>query len=115
MNFEVGDEVIYNPSVSPLPPIENRPWDLGKIRKIKNGYIHFESYYWGPKEIHRISPEAFSYSKSSSKYIRSVYKNAIKDINEGFLLRKTRLQQNKYSLLKNELIMSVFRKPRADI
>ena len=115
MNFEVGDEVVYNPSVSPLPPIENRPWDLGKIRKIKNGYIHFESYHWGPKEIHRISPEAFSYSTNSPKYIRSVYKNAINDINEAFLQRKTRLQQNKYSLLKNELIMSVFRNLRMDV
>jgi hypothetical protein len=39
MKFEVGDEVIYNPSFSPLPPIENRPWDLGLVRDIKNGYI----------------------------------------------------------------------------
>jgi hypothetical protein len=115
MNFEVGDEVIYNPSVSPLPPINKRPWDLGKIRKIKNGYIYFESYYWGPNDIHKICPDSMSYSPSSPKYIRSVYKKTLISINEAFLQRKTRLQKNKYPLLKEELIMSVFRNPREDI
>ena len=111
MNFEVGDEVIYNPSVSPLPPIENRPWDLGKIRKIKTGYLYFESYS-NPKEIRRIKPEAFSYSKSSPKYIRSVYALLIKDIHEGFLQRKTRIVKNLYLQLEKELIKAVFKNER---
>jgi len=112
MNFEVGDEVIYNPSVSPLPPINKRPWDLGKIRKIKNGYIHFESYCWGPKDIHRICPEAFSYSTRSPKYIRSVYTNAIKDIKEAFLQRKTRIIKKLFVYLEEELIRTIFRNER---
>jgi hypothetical protein len=112
MIFEVGDEVIYNPNISPLPHIKERPWDLGKVRKIKNGYIYFESYHWGPNEIHRICPDAMSYSPSSPKYIRS---ETLKSINDAFLQRKTRLQKNKYPLLKEELIMSVFRNLREDI
>ena len=115
MNFEVGDEVVYNPNISPLPHIKERPWDLGKVRKIKNGYIYFESYHWGPNEIHRIGPDSMSHSQSSPKYIRSVYKKVLKSINDAFLQRKTRLQQNKHSLLKEELIMSVFRNPSEDI
>jgi hypothetical protein len=112
MNFEVGDEVIYNPSLAPLPPINKRPWDLGKIRDIQNGYIHFESYYWGPNDIHRISPAAMSYSSRSPKYIRSVYSNTIKDIKEAFLQRKTRIVKKLYPHLKKELIMTALRNER---
>jgi hypothetical protein len=108
MNFEVGDEVIYNPSLTPLPPINKRPWDLGRIKDIKNGYIHFESYYWGPNDIHRISPESFSYSTRSPKYVRTLYALVIKQINEAFLRRKTKLVKNIYPFLKRELIMKVF-------
>lgn len=115
MNFEVGDEVIYNSSHTPLPPIEKRPWDLGIIKDIKNGYIHFESYHWGPGDIHRILPESMSHSPRSPKYIRVIYNIIIMCINEAFLQRKTRLQKKKYPLLKEELIMSVFRNLREDI
>ena len=115
MNFEVGDEVIYNPSCSPLPPIENHPWDLGLVRDIKNGYIHFQSYRWGPTEIHRIKPAAFSYSKRSPKYIRSIYALLLSEVKEGFLQRKTRIVKNTYPYFEKELIMTVFRNYRGDI
>jgi hypothetical protein len=112
MDFEIGDEVIYNPSLAQLPPINKRPWDLGKIRDIKNGYIHFESYHWGPNEIHRIIPGSISYSTRSPKYIKTIYSLVLKQIKEAFLRRKTKLVKNIYPTLRKELIMKVFRNER---
>ena len=37
--FELGDEVIYMPTIDPLPPYNERPWDIGTVTGIQNGYV----------------------------------------------------------------------------
>ena len=37
-NFQIGDNVVYNPDINPLPPAKDRPWDHGVI-------IAMDEYY----------------------------------------------------------------------
>jgi hypothetical protein len=71
MNFEIGDEVIYNPTYPNLPHANQRPRDWGKIVNISNGYlfVHFNTHDYRAK----IRPAAFTYSPKSHKYFRNAY------------------------------------------
>jgi hypothetical protein len=37
-NFQIGDKVIYNPDINPLPPAKDRPWDHGVIVAMDEHY-----------------------------------------------------------------------------
>jgi len=37
-NFQIGDNVIYNPDINPLPPAKDRPWDHGVIIAMDEKY-----------------------------------------------------------------------------
>lgn len=37
-NFQIGDNVIYNPDINPLPPAKDRPWDHGVIVAMDEHY-----------------------------------------------------------------------------
>lgn len=49
MQFEVGDEVVYMPTPvgEALPPISQRPWDIGVIVGLDGDYyrVRFHDYY----------------------------------------------------------------------
>lgn len=38
--FEPGDEVVYMPNCSDLPLITKRPWDVGTVVSIEDGYVN---------------------------------------------------------------------------
>ena len=37
--FEVGDQVVYMPSMPDLPPVSQRPWDIGTVIGIEGLYV----------------------------------------------------------------------------
>jgi len=37
--FEVGDQVVYMPSMPDLPPVSQRPWDIGIVVGIEGLYV----------------------------------------------------------------------------
>ena len=37
--FEVGDQVVYMPQAPDLPPVSQRPWDIGTVIGIKGLYV----------------------------------------------------------------------------
>ena len=49
MQFEIGDEVVYMPTPvgEALPPISQRPWDIGVIVGLDGNYckVRFHDYY----------------------------------------------------------------------
>ena len=38
--FEIGDLVVYNPTLTPLPPLRDRLEDVGVVRGIDDHYVH---------------------------------------------------------------------------
>ena len=94
MNFELGDEVVYNPNIPDLPPANLRPCDWGKIMNISNGYIHLKFTRFG--SIHRILPSSVSHSPRSPKYFRSVLADTIRNIPVAALNKKMRKFKNIY-------------------
>lgn len=46
MQLEVGDEVVYMPNLESLPPISQRPWDIGVIVGLNGDYcrVQFDDY-----------------------------------------------------------------------
>lgn len=37
--FEVGDQVVYMPQAPDLPPVSQRPWDIGMVIGIEGLYV----------------------------------------------------------------------------
>jgi hypothetical protein len=37
--FEIGDPVVYNPNVFPLPLLKERPYDLGTVIEVSDPYL----------------------------------------------------------------------------
>ena len=55
-NFQIGDNVIYNPDINPLPPAKDRPWDHGVIIAMDEKYAtvrfnksnsEYQILFWG--------------------------------------------------------------------
>jgi hypothetical protein len=42
-DFEIGDEVVYNPNIVDLPPAKARPHDCGRVTYI-DSHIHIKIY-----------------------------------------------------------------------
>jgi hypothetical protein len=59
IKFEIGDRVVYNPTMINLPPMQDRPWDHGVIIAMDAHYatVRFDSgfetrvLFWGIKPI----------------------------------------------------------------
>jgi hypothetical protein len=54
--FEPGDCVVYNPTINPLRPISQRPWDVGTVVTCDNTYVYVNLDYYNQ---HIIDPHAF--------------------------------------------------------
>jgi len=101
MDFEVGDELVYNPSCPDLPPASQRLRDWGRVNKISNGYIHFR-FYCGHSSS--ILPDAFSYSPNSPKYFRSLYKNVLTELPLGFSKKNLQRYKNIYHAALRDVV-----------
>jgi len=106
MNFEVGDEVVYNPSVPNLLPANMRQRDWGKIVKKSNGYliVKFNSHDYKSK----ILPEAFTHSPQSPKYFRNIYTELVSVIPEATINFKIQNYKKNYQKALYDLIHVVF-------
>ena len=107
MNFEVGDEIVYNPFIANLPKAELRVRDWGFIDKISNGYIHMKFYsHDGPPMA--ILPLAITHSPCSPKYIRNIYALVLKSIHDEAINKKIRKYKNTYTYVLEDLIKRSF-------
>jgi hypothetical protein len=108
MNFEIGDEVVYNPSIPNLPPAHHRPRDWGKIVKKTNGYliIKFNTHDYRSK----ILPAAFTHSPRSPKYFRNTYGTIISVIPDATINFKMKIYKKTYQKALYDLIHVVFSK-----
>jgi hypothetical protein len=101
MDFEIGDEVVYNPSYPDLDPAEIRRNDWGIITNISNGYIYFKFYNYG---FHRILPNAFTHSPRSPKYYRNIYRSIVEDIPAATFNHKLKACKNMYKHVHQEVV-----------
>ena len=108
MNFEIGDEVIYNPSVPDLPPANQRPRDWGRIVNISNGYLHIHFDVSNYRD--RIRPAAITYSPKSPKYFRNAYGAIVASIPEANINFKIQNYKKTYQKALYDLIHVVFSK-----
>jgi hypothetical protein len=58
-NFQIGDNVIYNPDIIPLPPAKDRPWDHGVIVAMDEQYATVQ--FTESKSKHKILFYGISY------------------------------------------------------
>lgn len=108
MNFEIGDEVVYNPSVPNLPPANMRPRDWGKIVRKSNGYliVKFNDTDYRSK----ILPAAFTHSPRSPKYFRNLYKDLVSVIPDATINFKVQNYKKTYQKALYDLIHYVYAK-----
>jgi hypothetical protein len=107
MNFEIGDEVVYNPSCPNLPPANERPRDWGKIVNKTNGYL-IVKFNYGYKS--KILPSAFKHSPRSPKYFRNTYGGIISVIPDATINFKMKNYKKTYKKALYDLIHRVFSK-----
>jgi hypothetical protein len=67
MRFKVGDTVLYTPNAANLQ--ESRPWDVGRVKGYRGGYVLFEFINQGGC-VHRILEEAVSFMPGSREEVR---------------------------------------------
>ena len=61
-DFEIGDEVVYNPQITPLPSARERKRDWGTVVYTDNYYIHIKRCGDGCNSlIQKVLPEAVSH------------------------------------------------------
>lgn len=74
-DFEIGDEVVYNPQITPLPSARERKRDWGTVVYIDNNYIHIKHCDDGCcRGIHKVLPEAVSHFPRSWEQIKKRHK-----------------------------------------
>jgi len=71
-DFEIGDKVVYNPNMVPLPSAWDRPRDWGRVVKI-DSHIHIKLYDSDDTTL-RVLPYAVSHSPISRKHPSNVVK-----------------------------------------
>ena len=108
MNFELGDEVVYNPNMPDLPPANQRPRDWGRIVDISNGYLVIQFHVRNYRD--RIRPAAITYSPKSPKYLRNVYGEIITSIPDAMNNFKIQNYKKTYQKALYDLIHVVFSK-----
>jgi hypothetical protein len=73
MEFEIGDEVVYNPYGISLRHAHKRMYEWGKITQITDNYIYLKFYglSFAPHKIHysKISHSPYSLKHHKSKYL----------------------------------------------
>lgn len=104
MNFEVDDEVVYNPCLPDLEPAAQRPGDWGTIVKISNSYIYFRRYCW-MHDISKILMPSMSHSPRSPKYFRNIYAQVISDLPTAALEAKDRKYRKNYANTLDDIRM----------
>jgi len=65
--FEPGDEVVYMPTIPDLPPVSERPWDIGRVISIEGIYVNVK---FPDEYIALILPFGLQHHPLSPKAIR---------------------------------------------
>lgn len=112
MDFDIGDELVYYPSIDNLAPALYRTRDWGYIADISNGYIHFKFY---DSSVHKILPFALKHSPHSPKYFRNIFAEVILNINSAAISKKLQMYKNNYSRTLHELVQQVIKKQCLDV
>jgi len=73
-DFEIGDEVVYNPQITPLPNARERKRDQGIVLYIDNNYIHIKHYDDRRTWTQKVLPEAVSHFPRSWEQIKKRHK-----------------------------------------
>ena len=73
-DFEIGDEVVYNPQITPLPSARERKRDQGIVVYIDNNYIHIKHCDGCDSWIHKVLPEGVSHFPRSLEQIKKRHK-----------------------------------------
>ena len=107
MNFEVGDELVYNASIADLPPAIQRQGDWGRVTKISNGYIHFRFNYG---HTARILPGSFTYSPRSPKYIKMQHQNVLLELPRAFTAINAKRIKKTYQTVLRDVVHIVLSK-----
>jgi hypothetical protein len=75
--FEPGDEVVYIPNIPDLPPVSERPWDVGRVISIEGIYVNvkFPNEYTA-----EILPFGLQHHPLSPKAIRQQMRAVLEDM-----------------------------------
>lgn len=73
-DFEISDEVVYNPQITPLPSAWERKRDQGIVVYIDNNYIHIKHCDGCGSWIQKVLPEAVSHFPISLEQIKKRHK-----------------------------------------
>jgi len=76
-DFEIGDEVVYNPQITPLPSARERKRDHGIVVYIDNNYIHIKHYDDRGTWTQKVLPEAVSHFPRSLEQIKKRHKKML--------------------------------------
>lgn len=66
--FEIGDLVVYNPTMTPLPPLIDRLEDIGVVRGVDDHYVHI--YFHSISYFAKILKWGVTHHPQSTKGIR---------------------------------------------
>ena len=66
--FEIGDLVVYNPTMIPLPPLIDRLEDIGVVRGVDDHYVHI--YFHSISYFAKILKWGVTHHPQSTKGIR---------------------------------------------
>ena len=72
-DFEIGDEVVYNPNIVPLPKAKERPRDWGRVVKI-DSHVHIKTSSDSDIELRVVLPYAVSHFPRSWENIKRRHK-----------------------------------------
>jgi len=66
--FEIGDPVVYNPNIFPLPLLKERPHDLGTVIEVSDPYL--KVYFKHGNYVSTILRQGITHHPESPKVIR---------------------------------------------
>jgi hypothetical protein len=75
-DFEIGDEVVYNPNIVPLPKAKERPRDCGRVVKI-DSHVHIKI---SSDTTLRVLPYAVSHFPRSWENIKRRHKKLLSKV-----------------------------------
>ena len=80
--FESGDLVVYNPTMNPLPPVSQRPWDVGTVITYDGTYVYVNFHYYSEHiaDPHAILKYAITHHPLTEKGVRQQMRAVLPDI-----------------------------------
>ena len=80
--FESGDLVVYNPAMNPLPPVSQRPWDIGTVITCDSTYVYVNFHYYSQyiADPHAILKCAITHHPLTEKGVRLRMRAVLPDI-----------------------------------